>query len=286
MKFNTPLRYPGGRDHLANFMKMIFVQNGLLGGQYVEPYAGSAGIALNLLTRGYVSCIHLNDVNPAIYAFWHSVIHQPEALCKAIHDVKITTEEWQRQKNILNAPENHSQLEVGFSIFLLNRINRLGILWRESIDGRTPMSHWNPDARFNKNDLIRRIEWIALHRSLIRLYHLDAADFIKTVLPTLPDKTLVYLDPPYDANERLLQEDHPSLQSTQRYIATLVKKHITQPWVASYHYTPEIIETYKGYPAITYSNAQNRHKGAEVIFFCKKLIIPSMNTPSTDLKIA
>ena len=283
MKFNTPLRYPGGKDKLAGFIKMIFEQNYLLGGHYVEPYAGGAGIALNLLTHGYVSCIHLNDVNPAIYAFWHSVINQSEALCKTIHDVEITMEEWQRQKAILNSPENHSLLEVGFSIFFLYRINRLGILW----GGKNQKFHWKFDARFNKIDLIRRIEWIALHRSLIRLYNLDAADLIKTVLPTLPDETLIYFDPPYYVKGQWLCEDH-YLHDAHVSIANLIKEHIRHHWIVSCDDTPEIIEMYKDYPTITcrinYS-ARDRYKGAEVMFFSRGLIIPNVKNPS-NLKIA
>jgi DNA adenine methylase len=37
--------------------------------------------------------------------FWHSVLNQPDELCKAIYDVEVTAKEWQRQKDILNSPE-------------------------------------------------------------------------------------------------------------------------------------------------------------------------------------
>lgn len=287
MKFNTPLRYPGGRDKLAGFIKMVFEQNDLLGGHYVEPYAGGAGIALNLLTHGYASCVHLNDVNPAVYAFWHSVINQPEALCKAIHDVEITMEEWQRQKAILDFPENYSLLEVGFSIFFLYRTNRLGILWGGAISRESRGGRWRHDARFNRADLIRRIQWIALHRSLIRLYNLDAADLIKTVLPALPDKTFIYLDPPYYVKGQWLCEDH-YLHNAHVSIANLIKEHITHHWIVLCDNTPEIIEMFKGYPTITCHinhSARDHYKGAEVMFFSKKLVIPSMKNPS-NLKIA
>jgi len=178
MKFNTPLRYPGGKGKLTGFLKMIFEQNDLLDGHYVEPYAGGAGIALNLLTHSYASCIHLNDLNPAVFGFWHSVINQPEALCKAIRDVKVTMEEWHRQKAILNAPANHSPLDIGFSTFFLNRTNRSGIIWGGVIGGKNQDGAWKLDARFNKDDLIRRIEKIAMYRSRIRLYNLDAAELL------------------------------------------------------------------------------------------------------------
>lgn len=287
MKLNTPLRYPGGRKKLSRFIKLIFEQNNLLDEHYVEPYADGAEIAINLLTRGYVSCIHLNDADPAIYAFWHSVINQPEALCRAIHDVEITMKEWQRQKAILNSLANHSPLEVGFSIFFLNRVNRLGILWGGSIDGENQDCHWKLDARFDKVDLIRRIELIARYHSRIHLYNQNVADFIKTVLPTLPDKTLTYIAPPSYVKGRWLDENH-NLHNARVSIAELVKEHITQHWIVLCDNNPEIIEMYTGYPATICDinhNARHHCKGAEVMFFSKELIIPNLQNPS-NLKTA
>ncbi len=287
MRFNTPLRYPGGKGKLTNFLKLIFERNDLLGGDYVEPYAGGAGIALNLLTHGYVSCIHLNDLNPAVFAFWESVINQPEELCKTIRDVHVTMEEWYRQKAILKNPENHSLLEIGFSTFFLNRTNRSGIIWGGVIGGKNQDGPWKLNARFNKDDLIRRIEKIALHRSQIRLYNLDAAELIKTVLPILPEKTLVYLDPPYYVKGQGLYENH-YLHDDHVSIAKLVNNHIDHPWIVSYDHAPEIIEMYKGCATITYGinySAQDRYKGAEAMFFSDKLLIPDVKNPA-NLKAA
>lgn len=287
MKFNTPLRYPGGKGKLTNFLKMVFEQNDLLDGHYVEPYAGGAGIALNLLTHSYASCIHLNDLNPAVFAFWQSVINQPEELCRAIRDVEVTIDEWHRQKAILKNPENYSPLEIGFSTFFLNRTNRSGIIWGGVIGGKNQDGPWKLNARFNKDDLIRRIEKIALYRSRIRLYNLDAAELIQTVLPTLPEKTLIYLDPPYYVKGQGLYENH-YLHDDHVSIAKLVKKQITHPWIVSYDHAPEIIQMYKGYPAITYGinySAQDRYKGAEAMFFSKNLVIPDVKNPA-NLKAA
>lgn len=41
----TPLRYPGGKQKLAPFIREILKQNGIQG-HYVEPYAGGAGVAI------------------------------------------------------------------------------------------------------------------------------------------------------------------------------------------------------------------------------------------------
>ena len=287
MKLDTPLRYPGGKGKLTGFLKMIFEQNSLLDGHYVEPYAGGAGIGLNLLTQGYASCIHLNDLSPGVFAFWHSVVNQPEELCRAIHDVKITKEEWLKQEAILNTPADHSLLEVGFSTFFLNRINRSGVLWGSAAGEIKQNKLWKLDPRFNKDDLIRRIEWIAMFRSGVRLYNLDVEEFIKSVLPTLPSKALIYLDPPYYVKGWWPYEGDYS-HDDHVNIARLVKEHIDQHWIVSYDNAPEVIEMYKGYPTITYDikySARDSYKGAEVMFFSDGLIIPGVKNP-VDLEAA
>lgn len=287
MSCNTPLRYPGGKGKLTPYLKMIFEQNNLLDGHYVEPYAGGAGIALNLLTHSYASCIHLNDLNLSVFAFWYSVINHPDELCKKIHDTPITMDEWYRQKTIQNDSRNYNLLELGFSTFFLNRTNRSGIILAGMIGGKNQDGQWKIDARFNKSDLIRRIEKIALYRSRIRLYNLDASDLIKTILPKLPHNTLIYLDPPYYIKGLRLYQNHYKHDSHVA-IAKLVQTQIHHPWIVSYDHTPEIVRMYGNCSKIAYGinyTAQNHYEGAEIMFFSKKLIIPDVRNPA-NLKSA
>jgi len=287
MRFKTPLRYPGGKGKLTDFIKLVFEHNDLLDGHYVEPYAGGAGIAMSLLLHSYAKCIHLNDLNPAVYAFWHSVINTPEQLCKAIRNAKLTIKEWHKQKAIQNDHKNHSTLEIGFSTFFLNRTNRSGIILGGVIGGKNQDGPWKLDARFNKKELCQRIESIALYRSRIRLYNHDAAYMITKILPKLPQKTLVYLDPPYYVKGQGLYENH-YIHDDHVTIAKLVKKEISLPWIVSYDHVPEIADMYKGYPTISYGinySVQNRYKGAEIMFFSKDLIIPNVKNPA-NLKVA
>lgn len=286
-KFTTPLRYPGGKGKLTEFIKLVFVENNLISGHYVEPYAGGSGIALNLLFHEYVSKIHLNDLNRAVYAFWHTALNEPEALCKAIRDVDITMDEWHRQKAIFSTPSNHSLLELGFATFFLNRTNRSGIILGGVIGGKNQNGQWKLDARFTKHDLIQRIMKIAEYRSRIQLYNLDAALLIENLLPTLPENTLVYLDPPYYVKGQGLYENHYAHEDHVK-IAELVQTKIVLPWVVSYDHAPEIVAMYKNCTAMTYGinySAQDRYKGAEAMFFSDGLLIPHVQNPG-NLKAA
>ena len=76
--YYSPLRYPGGKGKLASYIKTLFDHNDLHDGHYVEPYAGGAAVAMELLVQGYVHRIHVNDIDKAIYAFWRSVLKDTE----------------------------------------------------------------------------------------------------------------------------------------------------------------------------------------------------------------
>ena len=75
MPFYLPLRYPGGKRRLANFIKMIIYSNKLLEGEYVEPYVGGASIALSLLYEEFVGKVFINDLDKSVYSFWYSVLN-------------------------------------------------------------------------------------------------------------------------------------------------------------------------------------------------------------------
>ncbi len=71
--FYSPLRFPGGKSSLLSFFTSLIEKNRLQHVQYVEPYAGGAGSALALLILGKVDSIVINDLDPAVYAFWKAI---------------------------------------------------------------------------------------------------------------------------------------------------------------------------------------------------------------------
>ncbi len=280
MHFLSPLRYPGGKRKLANFMRLLIRHNDLTGVEYVEPYAGGASVALSLLFGEFASQIHINDFDPAIAALWHTILDFPEELCQRIRDISVDMGEWERQRAIHEAIDP-DPLDLAFSTFFLNRTNRSGIIRGGVIGGKDQSGDWKIDARFNKDDLIFRIQKIARYRSRIRTYCLDGADFISNVLPLLPERALIYLDPPYYVKGRGLYEHHYQHED-HKQIANLVPS-IRQYWVVSYDYVPEIDDMYQGFPRSIYGihySAQDRYKGTEVMFFSPKLSVPEVGDPS------
>jgi len=276
-RYASPLRYPGGKAKLADFVAGLLERNELTGGHYVEPYAGGASVALALVLRGLVSRAHINDIDPSVHAFWHSVLKEPEALCRLIADTDVTAEEWQRQKLTQREPIEHSTLELGFSTFFLNRTNRSGIIASAGmIGGASQAGAWKLDARYNKSELITRIERIAGVAGRIQLHRSDAAKLLHRLIPKLPEKSFMYLDPPYyvKGTSRLYANGYEHDDHVK--IADLVRTART-PWLVSYDDQAQIRTMYDGFRRRRFQlsyTARDRYEGAEVLVFSNLLRVP------------
>lgn len=288
IRYSSPLRYPGGKQKLAPFILEVLQANGLIGGHYVEPYAGGAGIAIALLLAGKVSNVHLNDSSYPIFAFWNSVLTRPEEFCRLIRSASLTVEEWKRRREIINDPSAHDELDVGFTAFYLNRCNRSGVLSGGLIGGIDQKSTWKMDARFTRNELIRRVELVASVRESITLRNLDAEEYIVEYLPTLPGNTLVYCDPPYFDKSSRLYLDYYNKEDHSR-IAALIQAKLQHRWLVSYDSAFEILNYYRDRRAFLYDlqyNASRVYKGKEVMIFSDELQIPeSSSLPNIDMAL-
>lgn len=272
---DTPLRYPGGKSQLIPFVIELLRENDLFYGEYAEPFAGGAGIAIKLLLDSFVSKIYLNDFDPAIYSLWHSILYESEELCSRIISVDVTIEEWRRQREIYFSSTSVPRIDKGFATLFLNRTNRSGIIKAGVIGGLNQNSEYKLDCRFNKVDLVRKIKRISAARDRISLSCLDAAEFVERVIPTTHAKTLVNLDPPYFAKGQDLYTNFYK-PSDHALLAQAVKK-IQRRWIVTYDDTPEIRDLYSKFPlygtSLNYS-AQVKRLGTELLVLDPKLKPP------------
>ena len=274
-KFVSPLRYPGGKLKVVRYVKHLMEANGLCGGTYIEPYAGGASVALSLLQSGHAHRVRINDKDRAIYAFWHSVLNQTDELCRLIQDMPVTMDNWHHQRDIQRHKQEADLLELGFSTFFLNRTNRSGILNGGVIGGKEQNGTYKIDERYNKADLIQRIETIAQQASQIELTGMDAVELIKRYKRTPAATTFCYLDPPYYVKGRDLylnyytDDDHRAIaQAIQRYKGK---------WIISYDAVPFIKDLYTGYRQQEYHlsySAASPSKGKEIMIYSNGLILP------------
>ena len=281
MPFYSPLRYPGGKRKLTNYMKLILGQNDLIGAHYIEPYAGGSAVALALLFEGYAAHIHINDLSRSVYAFWYSVLFETESLCRRIRETPVTVDEWHHQRAIQDHASEAPLLDLGFSTFFMNRTNWSGIITGGMIGGKNQRGSYKLDARYNAKDLIDRIKRVASHRAQIGVYHQHASLFISDVLPTLSHNALVYLDPPYYSKGKDLYENDYDYED-HKSVADLVRG-MDQPWVVTYENTPEIECLYEDCRRIEYQlsySAAGRYSGSELMFFCDELTVPTVADPA------
>lgn len=250
--FYSPLRYPGGKTCIYNFMSSILIENKLIGCSYAEPYAGGAGLALKLLFNNVVKDIHINDLDPSIHAFWYNILNNPHEICSWIEHVDINMENWKKYKKILSYNNNSTSLELAQATLFLNRVNISGIIKGGPIGGQLQKGNYKMNARFNKDSLISKILQIAKLKSQIILSNQDGIDFIETVEKR--KNTFIYIDPPYyDKGSKLYrtyftEHDHEILCNI---IST-----IQNTWLLSYDNNSYIRNLYSNQKIIKYNLSQ------------------------------
>lgn len=273
----SPLRYPGGKAKVCDFVQRLIQENALLDGIYVEPYVGGGSVALSLLFDEYVHDVYINDKDVSIYAFWHSVLYESEALCKRIKDTPIDIKTWFKLRECQLNKNNVDLLDLGFSTFFLNRTNRSGILKAGVIGGYNQTGNYKIDARFNKEDLIKRIQRITDYADRIHLSNKDAVVLIQKLSKSLPFNTLFYLDPPYYVKGKGLYMNYYD-DKDHKAIAKAMHKIGNQKWIISYDNVEFISNLYSRFRRSTFElnySANHSGKGNEIMIFSDNITIPN-----------
>jgi DNA adenine methylase len=239
----SPLRYPGAKRRLAGYLTEVLRLNTLRPKLFVEPFAGGASVALQLLKNDLVDAIALGDRDPMISSFWKVVFDDSEWLINQIETIGVTVNKWRFfRKNSFR-----SRRELALSCLFLNRTSFSGILSPTSgpIGGYSQTSEYKIDCRFPVETIVKRIrQATALRKKVI---FVETADWLETIakvkkLRYAPNEVFYYLDPPfYEKADRLYkfyfqEDDHTALHNA------LVK--LNQPWLLSYDPAKPILTMY------------------------------------------
>jgi len=274
VRYLSPLRYPGGKGRLANFVADLLSSQAPRPFRYVEPFAGGAGVGLKLLIDEYVDEIVLNDLNPGIAAFWRAVFSQSAELIGAIKTCQLSIDEWHRQRDIYESPRAND-FDRGFATFFLNRTNRSGILDARPIGGLDQRGRWKIDARFDKQSLSQRIQRLSRYASRVTVCEQDGIDLVETHLGN--KDTFVYADPPYLAQGEDLYLDTLTWNDHQR-LASLLRR--SSSWLLTYDADPRITdELYTGLRCARFQTSHTaaiQHIGQEYAVFASSLRISSL----------
>jgi len=272
----SPLRYPGGKSKLSDFIEDLVLLNNLDNTTMYEMYAGGAGASLNLLLNNIVSNIVLNDLDYHIYSFWHSVINHTDDLIRLIHSTDVNIENWNNQKHIYSNYKNYDILEIGFSSFFLNRCNRSGVFNAGPIGGKNQTGNYKIDVRFNKEDLINRIIAIAERRENIRITNFESFEFLQQIFDLDDPNLFIFLDPPYYVQGEKLYFNFYT-DDNHLALSELLQNNQDRNWFLTYDNSERIKDLYyacqTAYLPMSYT-LQEKRKSKEVMIFSDNLHIP------------
>ena len=266
----SPLRYPGGKYKLYKYVAALVKENKCT--TYIEPFCGGSAIAIELLFEGVVKKIIINDYDYTIFCFWNSILNQTDDFIELIENTEVSIQEWKRQKEIRDNVERYNQLEIGFSTFFLNRVNRSGIIDKAGpIGGKNQSGAYKMDCRFNKNRLIEQIKKIASYKENIQLYNLEAREFIdKIILKTR--NSFTFFDPPYYGKGPELytnfyvHDDHMNLSQD------IIEKMKNRKWIVTYDNTKAIKDMYTKVDWLEFElcyTLQEKKRASEIMFFSR-----------------
>lgn len=262
--FDSPLRYPGGKHSLYPIVSKIIRENNVT--ELRETFAGGAGLGLKLLFNSDIKGLSLNDADPRIARFWGAVLHNTEAMTDFIDGVHVTIETWEECKYKYNNFYLFPDIEIAQAVLFLNRVNVGGILKGGVIGGKEQKGKYKMDVRFNRDELIRRVEAIGSRSDDIfyackdgtRTRHYWYTDFS-------------FVDPPYfEKSDRLYGvgfnlTDHVRLAEQLNYRS--------DSWILTYDNHPRVQELYPKRRKMLFNS------GKEVMVFSDDLELTSVYPP-------
>lgn len=239
----SPLRYPGAKRWLADYITDAIRLNNLKPEVFVEPFAGGAGVSLQLLSNGVVNKIALGERDPLVASFWKVVFWDASWLTEQIGRIDVTLDRWKEMRRSKPRSDRQRALKCLF----LNRTSFSGILANTAgpIGGQTQQSRYKIDCRFYRDTLTARIE--QAHALRDKVFFVENCTWQETISKVrhagfANDRVFYYLDPPfYNKADRLYrycftEEDHRTLHDAL--------DGIDQPWLLSYDLHEHITRLY------------------------------------------
>ena len=209
----SPLRYPGGKSKIIDFLSGQFRKRQMYA--FVEVFAGGASVGLSLLQAGIIQRLVLNDTDPGVYAFWKALKEEPKELLTRLAGKDPTLDDFRHAQEVLDHPEGRSLDELAWSELICNRLGYSGITKAGPIGG------WNGTqqqllSRWKASTLSKRIRTIHAMAGRITVTRLDAKELLEQSA-YWDQRSTCFIDPPYvDQGGRLYreffkQEDHKDL---------------------------------------------------------------------------
>lgn len=279
----TPLRYPGGKSTLINYVENFLIANNINSDiSMVEPFAGSASVTVGLLRDKKIYNAYINDSDPLIYSFWKTILNYNDEFVEMINSIDISLDEWlEYQKYLIADPlSKFNQKELALAFFFLNRTSYSGIIKAGPLGGKKQLSKYNISCRFNKKMIIKKIQFLEQFNDKIEVYNRDGIDFMNNILNDNKD-IFFYVDPPYYDVGRVLYREY---FNDQKHIelSNYLKFIQEQPWLLSYNNHEFILKLYQNTKTQTVFldyHSGNYHKNVKEYVFSNRFL------PSYEINI-
>lgn len=280
MKVISPLRYPGSKRKLFNYLERILVYNNLSPQVLIEPFVGGGSVFLNFLSHHKTSIAIIADKDELIYSFWKTIFTEPEYLINFIRKVKVNLKNFDHYRYISSHPNGFSRKELAAACLFLNRTTFSGILNNSAgpIGGRRQKSSYKINCRFGRKNLIRKISSISTFKNRVVVLPYsweETLEFITTKLNYKQVKLLFYFDPPFYRKADQLYRYHFNNSTHKNLRDALVK--LKQTWILSYDRANEVKNLYSGFKRIHISMPYSINSPAKRIE--KELIITPLKLP-------
>ncbi|MDY5585305.1 MAG: DNA adenine methylase [Arcanobacterium sp.] len=295
-KSNSLLRYPGGKAKITKFVANILERNNIHG-TYIEPFAGGAGVAINLLLTNQIRHAVINDLDDGVYSFWKTVFENPQSLRKRIKAVPFdyaTPNLWpqpsQRAQYWFHIKKRYQQNsyrsieDKAFDFFMLNRMNVSGIIDGGPIGGLAQEGQYSIASRFNKQNLLLKLDQVSQLASRITLTNFEASHFLalakKGKFNISKGDSLFFVDPPYYVQGKHLY----SCYATDRIHSGVANELLDSElqWILTYDTAPQIDALYPAESVQKYEyeiqySANKRGRFKEYLFSSNDLQIESFD---------
>lgn len=199
----SPLRYPGGKSKIADFVLDNLDQNQTK--TFVSPYTGGGSVEFALLQAGVVESLVINDIDYALYCLYYCILNNHEELIDRIYNPTSFELFAKCKKLIVNEDFNHDKMDIAYAYLINNRMSFSGI-FNAGRQGGKNGSESDMKSRWNPKSIEKRIREINKMRDKITLLNMDALKIIEEYSQN--SNTTLYIDPPYVAKGSQLYQNY------------------------------------------------------------------------------
>ena len=193
----TPLRYPGGKSRVAEYLVSLFPEYR----DYREPFLGGGSVFLEAIEKRPDVLYTVNDLYYDLYCFWKSMMESPKSTVTEVKRIKDMYTDgkvlYSKMMSDMSTDREYGKtIDVAAEFFVLNRITFSG----------TSLSGGYSDESFRKRFTESSVERLGeMGKFLEGKGNVSVCNLDFSVILDMevydPNLTFAFLDPPYYSAE-------------------------------------------------------------------------------------